>query len=108
MKPELENKLYKDFPKLFRQKDLPITESAMGWGIDTPDEWFSVIYKACNLIQGYCDSIKEQIEFTQIKEKFGLLRMYSSGSDAYVNGVIDMASEIVADDNFKLRQFNDL
>jgi len=108
MKQELEQKLYNDFPKLFRQKDLPITESAMGWGIDTPDEWFDVIYKACNLIQGHCDSIEEQIEFTQIKEKFGLLRMYCSEYDSYINGVIDMASEIVSDKNFKLRQFDDL
>ena len=108
MKQELEQKLYNDFPKLFRQKDLPKEESAMCWGIDTPDEWFDVIHKACNLIQGHCDSIGGQIEFTQIKEKFGLLRMYCSGYDSYINGVIDMASEIVADDNFKLRQFNDL
>jgi len=107
MRQELEQKLYNDFPKLFRQKDLPITESAMGWGIDTPNEWFDVIYKACNLIQGHCDSIEDQIEFTQIKEKFGLLRMYCSGYDAYVRGVIDMASEMVADENFKLRQFDE-
>lgn len=107
MKHELEQQLYKDFPKLFKQRDLPITESAMGWGIDTPDEWYSVIYKACNLIQGHCDSIEEQIEFTQIKEKFGQLRMYCSGSDAYTRGVIDMANEVILEEDFKLRQFNE-
>ena len=108
MKQELEQKLYNDFPKLFRQKDLPITESAMGWGIDTPDEWFDVIYKACQLIQDYCNSDdNKQIEFTQVKEKFGQLRMYYYGANDYIDGVIDMANEIVADDNFKLRQFDE-
>jgi len=107
MKQELEQKLYNDFPKLFRQKDLDKMQTCMCWGIDTPDEWFDVIYKACNLIQEHCDSIEGQIEFTQIKEKFGQLRMYCSGYDSYINGVIDMANEMVADDNFKLRQFNE-
>ena len=76
----------------------------MGWGVDCPDEWFDVLYKACELIQVYCDSNKvEQIEFTQVKEKFGHLRMYYKGFDPYINGVIDMANKAVFK-GFKFRQ----
>jgi hypothetical protein len=106
MKQDLQNKLFEAFPKLFRQKDLPVTESAMGWGIDCPDEWYDAIYKACQLIQNYCND-REQIEFTQVKEKFGQLRMYYTGVNDYVDSVIGMANSWVADNNFKLRQFDE-
>lgn len=35
-----------------------------------------------------------QIQFTQIKEKFGGLRLYTNYSDAYIDGVISMASSM--------------
>lgn len=96
MTAELEQKLYKAFPKLFAQKDLPKEQTCMCWGIETPDEWFDVIYKACDTIQNYIDQTKSsQIEFTQVKEKFGSLRMYYAGADDFVDGVIEMANSLV-------------
>ena len=77
MKKELEQKLFNDFPKLFRQKDLDKMQTCMCWGIECPDEWFDVIYKACKLIQTMIDNNQHlsdkypQIEFTQVKEKWG-------------------------------------
>lgn len=37
-----------------------------------------------------------QIQFTQIKEKFGTLRMYTNGYDDYIDGVIAMAESMSA------------
>ena len=34
MKAELQNKLFEKYPKIFGQKDLPMTQTAMCWGID--------------------------------------------------------------------------
>jgi hypothetical protein len=108
MKQELQNKLFEKFPKLFGQKDLPKEESAMCWGIDCPDEWYDVIYKACDVIQNYVDKdTQNSIEFTQVKEKFGKLCMYynnrNPGRNNFVDGVIAMANEMV-DKDFKFRQ----
>ena len=101
MKQNLENILYKDFPKLFAQKDLDKMQTCMCWGIECPDEWFDVIYAACQCIQTMTDNNKHisdkypQVEFTQVKEKFGLLCMYNNVNSGYVNGVIDMANTMI-------------
>jgi len=104
MKQALQEQLFEEFPLLFKQRHLPKEESAMSWGIDCPDEWFEIIYKACELIQNYCNYDEvEQIEFIQVKEKFGHLRIYYKGFDPYINGVIDMANKMVFK-GFKFRQ----
>lgn len=36
----------------------------------------------------------KQLMYTQIKEKFGALRVYSSGGDAYCSGIIGMAESM--------------
>jgi len=97
MRPELENKIYTDFPRLFAQKDLPKEQTCMCWGIEVPDEWYAAIHSACEIIQDYIDHYsRDQIEFTQIKEKFGKLCMYYNGKDDYIDGVISVTSRMVS------------
>ncbi|NBP03789.1 MAG: hypothetical protein EBU90_27555 [Proteobacteria bacterium] len=113
MKKELQNKLFDDFPKLFRQKDLDKMQTCMCWGIECPDEWFDVIYKACKLIQTMIDNNQHlsdkypQIEFTQAKEKWGSLCMYYTPNTDWVDGVLDMADAMVYDEKLIGRQFKD-
>lgn len=101
MKAEKQNKLFKAFPKLFAQKDLDKKQTCMCWGIETPDEWYDIIYNACELIQGMIDNNQHlsdkypQIEFTQVKEKWGALCMYYYPNVAYFDGIIDMADSMV-------------
>lgn len=91
MKQNLQNKLYKFFPKIFIQKDLPKEESCMCWGIECPDEWYQPIHNLCEFIQNYVDTHKvNQIEAVQVKEKFGKLCFYTSYQDPYVQGAIGM------------------
>ena len=101
MKQKLQDKLFKDFPKLFAQKDMDMKETCMCWGIETPNEWYDIIYTACDLIQTMTDNNKHlskkypQVQFTQVKEKFGALCMYNNVNSDYVEGVIDMADAMV-------------
>ena len=101
MKQELQDKLYKNFPKLFIQKDWDKTKTCMCWGIETPDKWYDIIHTACEQIQSMIDNNEHisdrfpQIEFTQVKEKFGALCMYYKPNTDYVNGIIDMANAMV-------------
>ncbi len=149
MTPELEQKLYNKYPKLFSQKKASIMQSCMFWGIEADDGWFEIIDRMCSVIQGYVnqqrqmrsvalrsnralkralagdtkylkhffsriynseeeanrridEEIKsakfrevpqkvEHVEFTQIKEKFGGLRVYTNYSNDYIDGAVSMA-----------------
>jgi len=96
MKIELQNKLFEKYPKIFRQKDLLPTQTAMCWGIEVGDGWFWLLDKLCSLIQGHIDVDKnrEQLEAIQVKEKFGGLRFYCSGSDEMIEGMIRFAEHL--------------
>ena len=97
MKPNLQDKLFAEFPKLFAQRDLPKTETCMCWGIECPDAWYDVIHAACEIIQMNIDwNELPQIEFTQVKEKFGSLCMYYDNHNGFVSGVIAMANQCVS------------
>lgn len=92
MKQNLQNKLYKFFPKIFTQKDLPKEQTCMCWGIECPDEWYDAIFHLCEFIQNYMDTHHvKQIEAVQVKEKFGKLCFYTNYQDPYVQGAIGMA-----------------
>ena len=92
MKQNLQNKLYKFFPKIFVQKDKPKEETCMCWGIECPDEWYDAIFHLCEFLQNYVDTHHvKQIEAVQVKEKFGKLCFYTNYHDPYVQGAIGMA-----------------
>lgn len=92
MEKELENKLFEKYPKLFRQKDLSMRETCMNWGVCVNSGWFWLIDNLCGCIQDYIDANdKPQVEFVQIKEKFGALRAYTNGADDLIYGMIWLA-----------------
>lgn len=154
MKQELEEKLYNKYPKLFAQRNLPMTQTCMCWGCDHGDGWYNILERMCSLIQHYIKETRRssagirrynralkqaingneknlrfyyanrlgwenekvdefvkrdlekkefreewrkpptQITFTQIKEKYGTLRVYHNGGDEFCQGVIDMAESM--------------
>jgi hypothetical protein len=151
MNKELEEQLYNKYPKLFKERSLPMTQTCMCWGIECGSGWFDILDRMSSLIQHHIketrrsavyvkrynralrqaiggndtnlrfyyekrlghkqESVEEfikkdveqkqfrvlhrevpsQLVFTQIKEKFGTLTVYSSGGDEYCQGAIDMA-----------------
>jgi len=95
MKAELQKKLFEKYPKIFRQKDLPMQETAMCWGIDCGDGWYKIIDLLCKLLQWDIDHNKHpQIEATQVKEKYGGLRFYTNGENEHQSGMISYACHL--------------
>lgn len=94
------DQLMKKYKKLFVRKKLPITESCMGWGIECGEGWLWILDLLCGSIQNYIDnsilngSKPKQVEFSQVKEKFGALRVYCVYSDEHVDAMIDFAEYI--------------
>jgi hypothetical protein len=99
MRQELEEKLAKDYPQFFCGRDKPLTESLMGFGCEHGDGWYDLLSTLCRFIQEELESsryvevlpeyrnkseaqescepyVSPTVEFVQIKEKFGTLRIY--------------------------------
>jgi hypothetical protein len=97
MKKELQEKLYKKYPSLFAQRKLKMSETCMCWGICTGDGWYKLIDKCCSSIVTYCKKKGiEYPEFTQVKEKFGTLRIYTNGVDNTIDSIISLAERVSA------------
>ena len=102
MTPKLQSKLFEKYPKIFKQKDLPVEQTSMCWGIDIGDGWYHIIDTLCRQIQNHLkhNLKKDQnpklfnVEVTQIKEKFGGLCFYYSGGDEFIEGLVWMAEGI--------------
>lgn len=60
MSPELEKKLFDKYPKIFAQRKLPMTQTAMCWGIETGDGWYNIIDQLCRQIQHHVDWKRKQ------------------------------------------------
>lgn len=97
MDEKLQNKLYSKYPKIFGQKDLPMNQTCMCWGISHSDGWYDILDRLCNLIQWHVDQKDlPQVEAVQVKEKFGTLRFYVNHQDDYISGCIAMAESMSA------------
>ena len=102
MKKELQEKLYKNYPKIFKQKDLDKTVTAMCWGISCGDGWYTLIDELCGEIQNRVRNVNRNkpkddhlvCEAVQVKEKFGGLCFYVLGGDDYIDGLISMAESM--------------
>jgi hypothetical protein len=114
MDQELQNNLFKKYPQLFSNSSKSCMESCMCWGIECNNGWYELLSSVCWRIFQHEQNISERIEvrnkygtpndqsdleyipvkFDQIKEKFGGLRIYFSGGDDYVEGVVSMAEEM--------------
>jgi hypothetical protein len=95
MSPELENKLYEDFPLLFANREN--SQSPMVFGCECGDGWYGIILSACRRISFHeANAGRSDFRFSQVKEKWGTLRIYYSGGDEFVMGVISMAEAVSA------------
>ena len=96
MKQSLQNKLFKKYPKIFRQKDLSKKETCMCWGIECPNEWYDAIDMLCENIQNYVESRKTiQVEAKQVKEKFGKFCFYHEPILPWISGAVAMTQTVI-------------
>ena len=114
MDAELQQKLYEKYLDLFSNKDKGVRSSPMSFGCEVGNGWYEIISNVCWMIKQHEDNKryrKEYLEkndpeklaslpeyfpvkFDQVKEKYGGLRLYFSGGDEYVEGLISMAEAI--------------
>lgn len=107
MKPELQQQLYDKYPVLFSNRHKPARESCLHFGIETRDGWYDILDNLCSAISIHEENIEVRtkynkktdpsyesdyipVTFDQVKEKFGGLRVYFSGGDKYVRGMVSM------------------
>lgn len=98
MSPDLEVSLVREFPDIFRDHGKSSEETCMAWGCEHSDGWHGIIRALCRSISNHVKHSKVPIDFkfTQVKEKFGTLRVYTFGADDYISGCIRMAEEMSA------------
>jgi len=105
--------LYSKYPLLFDNRHKSPRESCLAFGIECGLGWYELLASVCWRIfqheRNIADRIRYRTEggkendksdldyvpvrFDQIKEKYGGLRIYYSGGDDYVAGIIGMAGE---------------
>jgi hypothetical protein len=79
-----EKEIFEKYPEIFKQKDLPMTETCMCWGLCVPDFWLPVLDQLCYSFQNYNITSYvngkaypfPQVVAEQVKEKFNTLRFY--------------------------------
>lgn len=87
--------LFKEYPKLFPEKDRDsLHQSLMAFGFDCGDGWFNIIDMLCKSIQEYTVDKKLQPVVTQVKEKFGGLRFYISSGDDHIFNMISKVEDL--------------
>lgn len=97
MDPNLQTKLIKKYPKIFKQTSLSPQESCMYFGIETGDGWYMLIDKICSQLQWNTDKNEyPQVVFTQVKEKYGALTIYYQSFSPEANTKIGKIKEWIA------------
>jgi len=113
MDQELQDQLFQKYPDLFSNRTKTPMQSPMCFGIETNNGWYELISSVCWRISQHEKNIADRIrirsendvpndqsdldyvpiKFDQVKEKYGGLRVYYSGGDNYVRGIVSMAEE---------------
>ena len=71
MNEELQAKLVKKYPTVFKEWGGDPRKTCMAWGITTGDGWYNIIDELCAKLEPL------GIVAAQVKEKFGGLRFYT-------------------------------
>lgn len=90
MTPVEDKLLCESFPILYGQRHGSMRETTMYWGFGCGSGWFKVIYDLSAKLEAINVKLLSfgQIQATQVKEKFGLLRFYTDRSNKEVDALI--------------------
>jgi hypothetical protein len=92
MRKDLNEKLIEKYPVLFRDHTKSPMQSLMCFGCEVGDGWFTILDE---LFAEWTNIMKEQnftIILTQVKEKFGTLRVYYHATPNYETNNDDKAA----------------
>lgn len=72
--------MMKEFPLLYRQRKLPMTQTCMCWGIDCGEGWYLPLHELSQCLEAINVAVGKKwgfrIEAEQVKQKYGTLRFY--------------------------------
>lgn len=92
-------KLYQEFPRLYRDAHAEMKTTAMCWGFECGDGWFRLIYDLSAAIEAEASKLgldpdsEAWPKAAQVKEKFGTLRFYLRGHTDSIHELIKQAEE---------------
>jgi len=94
MRKDLATQLYLRFPDIFKGRNKPLTDSLMAFGLECSDGWYGLIYQLCEEIekQALLEGVRVP-EARQVKEKFGELRFYVSGTTSSILDIIEESTD---------------
>jgi len=75
MRKELDDRLVKNHPVIFKDRYADMTKTAMCWGFPSKG-WYNIINKLCFDIEVIMEKYNIDVTAVQVKEKFGGLRFY--------------------------------
>lgn len=84
MDRRLQAVLIKKYPILCQETQLTIHQSCMAWGFDVGDGWFKILDELLEKLSKH-----DGVILAQVKEKFGLLRVYINNGTDEVYKIID-------------------
>lgn len=77
MDKKLQDKLYKKYNSIFKDRTRSIQESCMPWGICTGNGWYNLIDALCATLENVEHNYQGiKVVASQVKEKYGGLRFY--------------------------------
>lgn len=89
MKKELDEKLCADHPLIFAERNKPMSETAMCWGFDCGDGWYTIIDTLCQLLTSqYHAALRE---YKLLEGKVGLPKYSMPGADLVTQEEISKA-----------------
>lgn len=97
---EFEKYMVTKYPFFFRNISKGIMESCMAWGFEIPPGWRPLLDEMCEKVQVITDKYPINIDFDQIKEKFGSGRFYyteSCSDEAHDIDTYKIPLEIISD-----------
>lgn len=81
MREELDEKLCKKFPEIFRDRRSTMDKTAMCWGFQHDDGWYDIVEELCEQLMFIKKLTGVGVVANTVKEKFGALRFYTWGDE---------------------------
>jgi hypothetical protein len=96
MDKKLQKKLLHKFQFLYVKNGLESTYTSMYQEIECGNGWFNLLWQLCDKIEKVLNTESKEFQnnfaVTQVKEKFGRLRFYSTLQNDLIDKLIDKAS----------------
>lgn len=95
MNLELDKQLCEKYPKIFADRNKPMTETCMCWGFDHGEGWYNIIDSLCSNIQHHIDWTQKKYENTLKRNAMMLAARQGDWSlfDAYYQTILPSVKE---------------